>query len=378
MSTSLFPPTYAAAQARFRANLPKVRALWPHARLESHALQGFPDLTIDWIWADALDTPRHRLILSAGEHGIEGYVGSAMLQVFVEEFMPRMNPADTGLLLVHVINPWGMAHRRRVNPNNVDLNRNFLDADTFAHANLKVNPQYAALNRLLNPAGKVRSYAWATACWKARVLTALVSPGEAALRAATLLGQYRFPQGIYYGGDALQEETQVMMALWRRAWQGYAAVTHLDMHTGYGPRGQMSIVNSLLEKRGTEDFRRMFAYPHVIASQPGEFYTMHGDMIDWVYRTASQENRGLDLYAAAFEFGTLGASIPASVRSLQALVFENRAFWHGASEAARRRIEAEFLALFYPQDAAWQRQAVAQARRAFQGILRARKMLPGY
>jgi len=368
----LFPHTYQSSRARFRTNLRKVKALWPQARLESHALEAHPDLTIDWIWADARGTPRHRVIVSAGEHGVEGYVGAAMLQVFIERFLPWVNPDDTGLLLVHGMNPWGMANFRRVNSNNVDLNRNFLDPDFFTQPREAVNPAYAALNDLLNPAGEVRSYAWESLRWRAKVLKALISPGEDALRAATLLGQYRFPKGIYYGGDALQEETRVMMALYRQAWRGYARVTHVDMHTGYGPRGQMTLINSSLETRTPATFRQMFNYPHIVAADPGEFYTIHGDMMDWVYRTLAEENGSTDVYGTAFEFGTLGLDTLASVRSLQALVFENRAFWHGASEDAKARIHDEFLALFYPQDAAWQRQAVAQAERAFAGILRAR------
>ena len=368
----LFPQTYVSSRARFRANLRKVQSLWPQARLESHALEAHPDLTIDWIWADARETPRHRVIVSAGEHGVEGYVGSAMLQVFIERFLPWVNPDDTGLLLVHGMNPWGMANFRRVNPNNVDLNRNFLAPDFFARSREAVNPDYATLNHLLNPSGEVRSYTRESLRWRAKVLKALISPGEAALRAATLLGQYRFPKGIYYGGDAPQEETGVMMALCRQAWRGYERITHVDIHTGYGPRGQMTIVNSLLEARTPESLKKAFDYPYVVTTEPGEFYTIHGDMMDWVYRTLAQEDRDVDAYSATFEFGTLGAGTLAGVRSLQALVFENRAFWYGASEDARARIHDEFLALFYPQDAAWQRQAVAQAERAFAGILRAR------
>ena len=371
--TKLFPKTYEEARARFRADLAQVRALWPEARLEHRALRDFPDLTTDWIWAEARRQPRVRLILSAGEHGVEGYVGSAMLHLFVEEFLPRLDPDEVGLLLIHVINSWGMAHRRRVNPNNVDLNRNFLDPEAFRTAS-EVNPAYTALHKVLNPSGPVRWYPGAVWAWKARLLKNLISPGEAAVRAATLLGQYRFPQGLYYGGDRLQEETLTVQNLLREAWQGYAQVVHLDMHTGYGPREQMTLVNSPLEPRPLEEFKKAFGYPHVVATEPGEFYAIHGDMMDWAYRTAAQEAPGTQVYAAAFEFGTLGAGLAAAIRSLQAMVFENRAFWYGASAAAQRRIEAEFLALFYPQEAQWQRRAAAQARQAWEGILQAYHM----
>ncbi len=370
MSSPWFPKTYAESRQRFHEDLAAVRARWPEARLERHPLREHPDLAIEWIWAEATQTPRHRLILTTGEHGIEGYVGAAMLHLFVEEFLPHLDPAKTGLLLVHVINPWGMAHRLRVNAHNVDLNRNFLDPQAFAAAR-EVNPAYEQMFNVLNPTGAISSYGWENARWAWTLSRALLSPGIEALKAATLLGQYRFPKGIYYGGDHQQEEVQTMMMLYRRAWEGYAQIVHLDMHTGYGPRGQMTIVNSMYEDRPPLFFKKFFGYPHVVASEPGEFYTIHGDMIDWVYNAVAQEAPQSRVYSTTFEFGTLGDDTLALLRSLRALVFENRAFWYGASEAARQKIATEFTALFYPQDPAWQRQAVAQARQAFEGVLRA-------
>lgn len=370
-----FPQTYAEARQRFREMLAQVQAYWPQARLESHPLREHPDLSIDWIWADATQTPRNRVILTTGEHGIEGYVGSAMLALFAEEFLPRLDPSETGLLLVHVINPWGMEHRRRVNAQNVDLNRNFLSPEEWATVR-EVNPAYARMVEVLQPVGPIQVYGREKRRWFLRLARALLSQGVGGLKTATLLGQYRFPRGVYYGGHEVQEEVAVMMDLYRRAWAGYAQVVHLDMHTGYGPRGQLTIVNSPLEKQPLADFKARFDYPHIVATEPGTFYAIHGDMIDWVYRVAAEEAPTTQVYATTFEFGTLGESIPALIRSLRALVFENRAFWYGASEAARRQIAAEFTELFYPQETQWQQQAIRQAQQAFTGVLRAFRLLP--
>src|SRR5690606_39367139 len=39
-------------------------------------------------------------------------------------------PEDTAVLLIHAINPYGFSHIRRVNEDNIDLNRNFRDFET--------------------------------------------------------------------------------------------------------------------------------------------------------------------------------------------------------------------------------------------------------
>ncbi len=136
---SLFPETYEASRERFRQNLAVIQQYWPKAELSHHKIAGDEDLTIDWISSDALDENEKVLILTTAEHGIEGYVGSAMQQRFIDKFLPRIDPRTTGLLLVHSINPWGMKYHRRVNPNNVDLNRTFDYDNSFDKS---TNPDY--------------------------------------------------------------------------------------------------------------------------------------------------------------------------------------------------------------------------------------------
>ena len=136
---SLFPETYEVSRARFREDLSVVQQFWPQAQLSKHRLPGDEDLTIDWIYADAVGKNEKVFILTTGEHGIEGYVGSAMQQRFIDCYLSQLDPQTTGLLLVHAINPWGMKYHRRVNANNVDLNRNFVYDGVFE---LIYNPEY--------------------------------------------------------------------------------------------------------------------------------------------------------------------------------------------------------------------------------------------
>ena len=52
------------------------------------------------------------------------------------------------LVLLHALNPFGVAWVRRANEENVDLNRNFLDeGETYAGSPAR----YAAYDALLNP-----------------------------------------------------------------------------------------------------------------------------------------------------------------------------------------------------------------------------------
>ncbi len=368
--TQLFPKTYTDSRARFRGDLSLVQGRWPDAELAQHWIAPEDDLSIDWIQAQAAVNPRKLFILTTGLHGAEGHVGSAMMRLFVEEYLPRLNPQNTGLLLVHAINPWGMKHMRRVNPHNVDLNRNFLWDE--ADLNPAINPNYTLLNHFLNPQKPIGRYAAANWAFLFQLIRSLISPGESVLRSAMLMGQYRYPQGVYYGGGEIQEETRVLMKLFRGAFENYDQVIHLDMHTGYGPRYQMSLVNSPLERRSPQTLAHAFDYPLVIAATPDEFYTIQGDMVDWVYRLHEVEFPAKRLYSAAFEFGTLGDSLTASIRSMRAIILENRAYWFGTlNPGDERLVKTEFQVLFSPKEGVWREKAVADARQAFEGILTA-------
>ncbi|HEX7972803.1 MAG TPA: M14 family metallopeptidase [Anaerolineales bacterium] len=375
----LFPETYEASRARFRRDLKRVQAYWPQAQLRTHRLSGQDDLTIDWIQAEASQKQEKLLIFTTGEHGIEGYLGSAILHLFVEEYLPCLNRQDTGLLLVHAINPWGMKNHRRTNASNVDLNRNFVTSSKALDGSF--NPAYTGLEPFLNPKGRARDPRWGQAAFTLGLFWRLLLHGPRRFREAALLGQYRYPKGVYYGGESFQEETRVLMDLYRSALSAYPHVVHLDMHTGYGPTRPMSIVTSAMEPRSSAELARLFDYPLVVKANAAEFYSIQGDMIDYIYNLAyralpaSGQPAPQRLFAASFEFGTLGDSLQATFRSLRALMRENQAYWYGAQNSqALERIRLEFDELFSPAWEAWRGNAVDNARQAINGILSAERM----
>ncbi|MCE1254971.1 MAG: M14 family metallopeptidase [Anaerolineae bacterium] len=368
--TNYFPESYFNSRQRFRASLQSVGERWPLATLSNHMVQSDEDLTIDWIEAPAV-SPDTLLLVTSGEHGVEAYAGCAVLQMIIEEFLPLLDSQRISLALVHTINPWGMAHHRRTNKGNVDINRNFvLDPMQLDPV---FNPDYKRLNGLLNPRGKLRAYALQKKLFLPQALLTALATGTERLKRATLLGQYAFPQGIYYGGRSLQPETQVIMDLYRRWFGAHQKVVHIDLHTGYGPRYQMSIVNSAYEKAKSEELSLLFNYPLVVKSDPSEFYSISGDMIDYIYQMVPKTFPTCQFYSTTFEFGTLGDSLFNSLQSLRTMIHENQAKWFGAEDMAA--VQADFDELYCPQEPQWREKVLADSRQALNGILSAWKVL---
>ena len=68
---------------------------------------------------------KRTLVLSSGTHGVEGFAGSGIQTGLLNGGIGSRLPKGVNLLMIHGVNPFGMAHHRRTNEDNVDLNRNF-------------------------------------------------------------------------------------------------------------------------------------------------------------------------------------------------------------------------------------------------------------
>jgi len=368
-----YAETYEASRADFLALLEDVKGYWPAAEPSRYLIEaGNEDLTIDLIRALPIKENKKLIFLSTGLHGIEGYVGAAVVKLFVKEYLHQLNPEDTGLYLVHAINPWGMKHRRRVNKNNVDLNRNFILKQTNEEQEL--NQAYDQAHSFLNPQKPLTSAS--NPFFYLKLLHHIFCMGPANFREAVLYGQYRYPQGLYYGGNGFEHSTTVLSSLFQEAASNGERFVLIDMHSGYGPRYQMTLVNSIHETRASADLQAAFNYPLVAKSDPDEFYQMRGDMVDYLYQVMESQFPGKYFYATSFEFGTFGSSFSAVVKSLKTMINENRVSLYGAiSEKEAARVRHDFCELFYPAEEKWREKVLQDARAAFTGILKSEQFI---
>ena len=67
------------------------------------------------------------LVLGSGTHGVEGFAGSGIQTGLLRQGIALNMKPNMSIVMIHAINPYGFAHLRRFNEDNVDLNRNFVD-----------------------------------------------------------------------------------------------------------------------------------------------------------------------------------------------------------------------------------------------------------
>ena len=338
----------------------------------SHAIDEADDLYIDSFYIPAKTEQTNLIVLTTGVHGMEGYIGAVMLDVFFEDVYPQLDSEDTGVLVVANVNPYGMKYYRRYNENNVDLNRNFiLDWDTF---DLASNQEYPKVKEFLGPTGEIGNALWHEASFYLSLGKTAITDGADTISDALLTGQYEYPQGVYYGGNGDEASTVYLKEVFAKCLTGsYENIVHLDIHSGYGPRYNMVIFNSVYEELNEKESQEAYGYDYIIAYDSESFYATTGDTTDFFYRLADRLESDKTLFSTCFEFGTIGDEFFDTILSLKYTIDENRNHWYPTDNATSAEVVRQnYMELYYPTETAWREKTVADFTTAALGVLNAK------
>ncbi len=326
-------PTYADSRERFlRTATARGAAITSHV----HPMAGMEgeQLAIDVATLGAENASATLLIVS-GTHGVEGFTGSALQHHWLTRPDATI-PDGLRVVLLHAFNPYGFAWVRRVNEDNVDLNRNFIGWAESPPA----NEEYGALAHLLVPD------AWDEDTQQTTTLQLLGYAEEVGfdrLQQVVSGGQYTHPTGVFYGGAG---------PVWSHRW----LVDHanglvgdlagasprlcvLDLHTGLGPWGHGELISH--EDRGAPGYQRGTAWwgdvrsmldgESVSASVSGDWLGAIGPMVP-----------GVEVTAVALEFGTVDTvSVLQALRADAVLHASGDPLANG-SDAVRAQVRAAF------------------------------------
>ncbi len=296
------------------------------------------------------------LMIVSGTHGVEGYAGSALQSWWLDERASQA-PEAVRVVLVHAFNPVGFSWVRRVNEDNVDLNRNFVD-----WTDVPVNAGYHEVAELLVPAS------WDEATQQATTETLMGKAAEVGLvkfQEIVSSGQYEDPRGVFYGGSG---------PVWSHRWMerhlpelvGNAErLALIDLHTGLGEWGHGELISHEWStdagyQRGAAwwgDVRSMRDGHSVSASLNGDWLAA---IDSWI--------PGVETTAVALEFGTVDV-----ISVLQALRAD--AWLHGHGEPTgpdAQAVRDQVRRAFADDDPAWLTQLMQRfdevASQAFVGV----------
>ncbi|ABF12618.1 MULTISPECIES: M14 family metallopeptidase [Cupriavidus] len=342
---NLFSRTYAEARQKF-LQAAASRGL----DVESH------ELPLDGAHGETLatdvvrDGPLHAsklVIIISGVHGVEGYCGSA-IQTGLLGLGPVAAP-DTAVLYIHAVNPHGFSYSRRETQENVDLNRNFVDFS----APLPDNKPYAEIHELLLPRE------WPPGDDNELALFMLRKEwGVKGFQRAVSLGQYRFEDGMHFGGREPAWSNTTFRRILQRHARNCQHLGSIDVHTGLGPYGVGERIFACLDEgRSLERARRWWGDVTSVHAGTSNSIPMTGPIQFALFDECAQaEQTNLCL-----EFGTY--PMPQVIGASRAEHWLHR---HGSSDPLQAAAIRQTLKdAFYPQADDWQQAVWQQGRDVF-------------
>lgn len=182
----------------------------------------------------------NRILLISATHGVEGFCGSGCQTAFLKSPHAVSLAEDTCVVILHALNPHGFAWLRRVNEDNIDLNRNFIDFNE----SLPLNEHYEALRHtMIVPDLDKETIQTASR----HILNFGKTHGFDALQEGLTRGQYVDAEGLYYGGAAPSWSNRLLREVLQSRIKGAQKAVQIDFHTGLGPYGYGEIISEYEE-----------------------------------------------------------------------------------------------------------------------------------
>ncbi len=355
-----FSATYAEARGKFLA-----AAQAAGASLTSHTLPELLGPRKELLAVDVAalgpEEPEALLFLVSGTHGVEGFCGSGCQVGYLVDRLYEALPPATGTVLIHALNPYGFAWFRRVNEENIDLNRNFQD---FSKP-LPSSPAYEAVHDWLVPEewqGPVREAA------DAALQQYLKDHGMPAFQEAVSGGQYTRPTGLFYGGTGESWSNRTFRHIVKEHLAPTVKQLALfDLHTGLGPPGYGEPIYVGAPDEGFERVRKWFG-PEVTSTRKGT--SASAEVTGALPEVIRSLAPGPPVAHVSLEYGT---------RPLFEVLTALRAdHWlhavRGRDTLLREQIERQMRDAFYVDTPAWK---AAVYGRAADLVLRAGRGLAG-
>jgi Protein of unknown function (DUF2817) len=357
MNASSFSTDYASARSHFLKAASAVGARVDSYPYPARGPSG-EELATDVAWIGH-EAASKVLVTVSGTHGVEGFCGSGAQIDWLEREEHKRLPDDTAAVLIHALNPYGFAWRRRVTHENVDLNRNWVDYSQP----VPLNAAYDELADAVCPAE------WSDQSRAQTIATLQGYIREHGMQKFVQVvsgGQYKHDKGIFFGGTAPTASRLTLTSIVNERLSHAKHVAFIDYHSGLGIPGFAEQITSAGAGSPACDRARAWFGAAVtsIGTQGEEFAKVGGDWLSAV----PQMMRGANVTAIALEFGTVGP-----LQVLDALRADNWLHAHGDPLSPNGRvIKDQITNAFYLDNDVWRGMVLGQSllacRQALAGL----------
>jgi hypothetical protein len=331
------------------------------------------DLSVDYAYFPATEDKKNLILLVSGIHGPETYAGAAVQMMFLREYFPKINFKNTGVILIHALNPYGFKYHRRASENNVNLNRNFdVDQSLFKIE----NKGYEKLKDLLEPKGPVTNSTTNSYSTSAKLLAKIAFKQATVdeLTEAVARGQYKSYEGIEYGGSRFEPQVGHFKSYLTEKFALYSKIVSVSLHTGLGKEETLHLITGRFFNEENKKFLQELYTPTEgteLSNEDAEgFYRVYGDFADFTQQI-SDSLKGKKFVAVTMEYGTIGNGLSAKLSSVNRMILENQGHHFGyATKNQEEKVKRRFMELYYPDSQSWKDQVIEKARDFFDQIVK--------
>lgn len=291
------------------------------------------------------------IILISGTHGLEAFAGSG-IQIGLLDVYSKAKTNGTAILFVHALNPWGAAHLRRQNEDNVDVNRNFLNPSELPIDNKYYDLLHPIIHRSDFFIGGHRNREA-----DLEIESFVNAHGHAAYCSALFQGQSRHADGVGYSGLEPCWSNLTIKEICHKYGADRTRVAIIDLHTGLGRFGHGSLM--LTQATNGLDFeiaRRWFGND-LISIRDAKMvpYQPIGDMISTLQTLFASRTT---VVGVALEFGTYEEKL-----LMQSQVDDSWLEQFGENPSPTRdSIKKASVDFFCPNSSEWQEQVFFRSK----------------
>ena len=310
------------------------------------------ETTVDYMFLhNKLSKKLH--ILISGTHGVEGYAGSALQFQTLQNLLDKsanVSEQTTSYLFIHSLNPYGFKNNRRFTKNNVDLNRNYLQANEFNDTSYP-EEIFTLISTFLYSFQFVFLF-----------FCTLFKFGYTKSREYIVKGQYSYKSGLFYGGKKREQNIDVLEKILSIVdYNHFTDIYIFDIHTGLGAYGNLSVMVTQDETFQTfKDVPLNSTTKMVNMCSDNMYKESKGSIIDGVYNYIVSKNIKIDskhskerntkpnIYPIILEYGTYS-----NLQIFARLLLENYYYSITNNNSKWANESIKFKSMFYIEKEDW-------------------------
>ena len=303
----------------------------------SYSIDGDKDTSVDYLFLGNPENKKLQIVIS-GTHGVEGHAGSALQFKTLDKIIENPKQQSVSYLMIHALNPYGYRNNRRCTKNNIDLNRNYLQANNFHETDYP----YSIFEL-------VTTYLFSF-YFIYLFFYNIFNYGYSKSREYIVKGQYAYETGLFYGGKKREENIEILEKILSTIdYSNFKEIYVFDVHTGLGPYGNLSVMVS--EKNTIKELTNL---PYNTTTQLVDMTTdtmyrnSKGSVVDGIYQYLTKLNNQLCVYPVILEYGTYH-----NLRMFVWLLMENYDYCNKDKEKWPKSSE-KLKSLFYVENEVWQ------------------------